>query len=355
MKNATLRQLKVFESVARHLSFTRAAEELHLTQPAVSTQVKELEGHAGLPLFEQLGRKIHLTQAGAEMLHHSRAIIQQFREAEEAMQQLKGISGGKLNVAVISAGDYFFPRLLAEFARRHAGVILNLTVHNRAELLHRLADNMTDLAIMVRPPEDMDTVNEPFAPHPYVIVAAPEHPLAKKKRIPMAVLAREPFLARERGSDTWASMARGFAGWLAKLNIAMELKSTETIKQAVIAGMGIAFLSAHTVTLERQVGNLVVLDVQGFPLILDWYVVHRKHKRLPPVACAFKKFLMDDGTSLIEEITHFSTQPGTRARSAAEGGARGDPNRKRASGKPAQKDPKSKIVSRGSGIRSTES
>ena len=189
----------------------------------------------------------------------------------------------------------------------------------------------------------------------YVIVAAARHPLAAKKRIPMAVLAREPFLAREKGSDTWASMARGFAGWLAKLNIAMELKSTETIKQAVIAGMGIAFLSAHTVTLERQVGNLVVLDVQGFPLILDWYVVHRRHKRLPPVACAFKKFLMDDGTSLIEEITHFSTQPGTRARFATEGGARGDRNRKRASGKPGQKDPKSKVASRRSSIRSTES
>src|SRR3989475_2801912 len=243
MKNATLRQLKVFESVARHLSFTRAAEELHLTQPAVSTQVKELEGHAGLPLFEQLGRKIYLTQAGAEMLHHSRAIIQQFRETEEAMQLLKGISGGKLNVAVISAGDYFFPRLLAEFARRHPGVILNLTVHNRAELLHQLADNLTDLAIMVRPPEDTDTVNDPFAPHPYVIVAAAGHPLAGKKRIPLAVLAREPFLVREKGSGTRAPMARGFAGWRAELEIAMQRKITETIKQAGSARMGNPLLS----------------------------------------------------------------------------------------------------------------
>jgi DNA-binding transcriptional LysR family regulator len=140
MKNATLRQLKVFESVARHLSFTRAAQEMHLTQPAVSSQVKELEGHAGLPLFEQLGRKVYLTRAGTEMLHHSRAIIQQFREADEAMQQLKGVAGGTLNVGVISAGDYFFPSLLVEFARRHTGVKLDLTVHNRAELLHQLAD-----------------------------------------------------------------------------------------------------------------------------------------------------------------------------------------------------------------------
>src|SRR6202171_2982837 len=202
MRNATLRQLKVFESVARHLSFTRAAEELHLTQPAMSSQVKELEGHAGLPLFEQLGRRIYLTQAGTAMLHHSRAIIQQFREAEEAMQQLKGIAGGKLNVAVISAGDYFFPRLLAEFARRHSGVILNLTVHNRAELLHRLADNLTYLAIMVRPPDDMDTVNEPFPPPPYVISAAAGHPLAAKKRIPLAVLAPPPLPAPGKGYDT---------------------------------------------------------------------------------------------------------------------------------------------------------
>jgi DNA-binding transcriptional LysR family regulator len=313
MKNATLRQLKVFEVVARQLSFTRAAEELHLTQPAVSTQVKELESHVGLPLFEQLGRKTYLTPAGFEMLRFSRAMIELLREGEDAMQQLKGIAGGKLNVAVISAGDYFFPMLLAEFARRHRGVILNLTVHNRAELLRQLADNFTDLAIMGRPPEDMDTVNEPFSPHPYVIVAAPSHALARKRRIPMDVIVREPFLVRERGSDTRASMAEAFGNRLSKINIAMELKSTETIKQAVIAGMGIAFLSAHTVTLERRLGCLVVLDVQRFPVMLNWYVVHRRNKRLPPVASAFKAFLLNEGAQLIEAITHFGAHPGTRS------------------------------------------
>jgi DNA-binding transcriptional LysR family regulator len=312
MRNATLRQLKVFECVARYLSFTRAAEELHLTQPAVSAQVKELEAHVKQPLFEQLGRKIFLTQAGLEMLHHSRAIIQQFREAEEAMKQLSGVAGGTLNVAVISAGDYFFPRLLAEFSRRNTGVILNLTVHNRAELLHQLADNLTDLAVMVRPPLDMDTVNESFAPHPYVVVAAPGHPLAKRKRIPMAELARERFVAREKNSDTWHSMKQAFGRWFGKLDVVMEIKSTETIKQSVIAGLGVAFLSAHTVTLERQVGNLVVLDVQGLPLMLDWYLVHRAKKRLPPVASAFRRFLVTEGAALIEEITHFGEQHGTR-------------------------------------------
>ena len=305
MRNATLRQLKVFETVARHLSYSRAAEELHLTQPAVSTQVKTLEGHVGLALFEQLGKKIYLTPGGTELLHFSRAIIQQFQEAEEALTQFKGITGGKLNVAVISAGDYFFPRLLVEFARRHPGVKLNLTVHNREELLGQLGNNLTDLAVMVRPPQDMDTVNESFAPHPYVIVAAPEHPLVAQRQIPMEVLKREPFVVREKGSDTWNSMEDGFGEHLKDLNVVMEIKSTETIKQAVIAGMGVGFLSAHTINLELKGGSLAVLDVAGFPVMLDWYVVHRKNKRLPPVALAFKNFLLTDGAALIHKFIPF--------------------------------------------------
>lgn len=309
MKSATLRQLKIFETVARHLSFSRAAEELHLTQPAVSIQVRQLEGHAGLRLFEQLGKKIYLTPAGGEMQHYARSIISQFREAGEAMDRFKGVSGGKLNVAVISAGDYFFPRLLAEFSRRHAGVILNLAVHNREGLLQQLSANLTDLAVMVRPPLDLPTVNEPIAPHPYVIVAAPSHPLALRKNIPLRRLAQEPFIVREKGSDTWNSMQEGFAGRLPNLKVAMEITSTETIKQAVIAGMGISFLSIHTVSLELQVGNLVVLDVEGFPIMLNWYLVHRKEKRLPPVALAFKNFLMEDGARLISRYTYLPWDP----------------------------------------------
>jgi DNA-binding transcriptional LysR family regulator len=319
MRHATFRQLKVFEAVARNLSFSRAAEELHLTQPAVSTQVKKLEENAGLPLFEQLGKKIHLTPAGQEMLHSGRAIIQQFKELEDAMTQFKGVSGGKLNVAVISAGDYFFPRLLVEFAGRHTGVTLNFGVCNREELLDQLAGNQTDLAIMVRPPMDLDTVSEPFAPHPYVIVAPPDHPLAAKRRIAISRLAREPFIVREKGSDTWNSMQDAFGDHLAEINIAMEIKSTETIKQAVMAGMGLTFLSAHTLGRELQAGSLAVLDVQGFPLMLNWYVVHRRHKRLPPVAQAFKSFLLQDGAALIEQTTGAvpAGAPKRRARAAA--------------------------------------
>ncbi|WLI87669.1 LysR family transcriptional regulator [Massilia sp. R2A-15] len=302
MKNATLRQLKVFEAVARHLSFSRAADELHLTQPAVSTQIKTLESHVGLELFEQLGKKVYLTQGGAELLWHSRAIIKQFQDAEEALAHFKGISGGRLNVAVISAGDYFFPHLLVEFARKNPGVTLNLTVHNRPELLGQLANNLTDLAIMVRPPHDLDTLNESFAPHPYVIVAAPGHHLAGRKRISMETIMKESFVVREKGSDTWFSMEAGFGEHLRDLNIGMEIKSTETIKQAIIAGMGIGFLSAHTIGPELRAGSLVVLPVQGFPLMLDWYVVHRRDKRLPPVARAFKQFLLDEGAALIDKL-----------------------------------------------------
>ena len=309
MKNATLRQLKVFETVARHLSFSRAAEELYLTQPAVSTQVKKLEEHAGLALFEQLGKKIYLTPSGAELLNYSRAIIQQFQEAEDAMTQFKGITGGKLNVAVISAGDYFFPRLLVEFARSHQGVTLNLSVHNREGLLNQMTSNLTDIAIMVRPPTDMDTINEAFAPHPYVIVAAPDHHLVAKKNIAMSTLIHEPFVVREKGSDTWNSMEDGFGDRINDINVAMEIRSTETIKQAVIAGMGISFLSAHTISLELQAGSLAVLDVIGFPVMLNWYVVHRKNKRLPPVAQAFKKFLLEEGPELIERIIRYNPKP----------------------------------------------
>ncbi|MDN4573384.1 LysR family transcriptional regulator [Pandoraea cepalis] len=307
MKHATLRQLKVFEAVARHLSFSRAAEELHLTQPAVSTQVKQLESHVGLPLFEQLGKKVFLTPAGAEMLHYSRAIIALFRETEEAMDHLKGITGGKLNVAVISAGDYFFPRLLAAFTARHPGVTLNLTVHNREELLHQLTENLTDLAVMVRPPPEIDTINEAFAPHPYVIVAPPDHPLASQRQIPFSRLTEEPFISRERGSDTWNSLQDAFGQRTQRLKITMEIASTETIKQAVVAGMGISFLSAHTVGMELQTGQLTVLDVQGFPAWQSWYVVHRRSKRLPPVALAFREFLLAEGAALIDGMMAYKS------------------------------------------------
>jgi DNA-binding transcriptional LysR family regulator len=313
VKNATLRQLKVFQTVARHLSISRAAEELHLTQPAVSAQMRELEGHAGLPLFERIGRRIHLTAAGRELVGQSAAILAQFREAEDAMARLKGVEGGTLSVAVISAGDYFFPRLLAAFTHRHPGVRLELAVQNREGLLRRLADNLSDLAVMVRPPEGDEMVAEPFAPHAYVIVAAPTHPLAGAKRVPLARVLEEPFVVREPGSDTWNSMREAFGASFGALRVAMEIASNETIKQAVIAGFGLGFLSSHAIALERAAGALTVLDVEGFPAMRHWFVVHHRRKQLPPVAAAFKAFLRSDGARLIESYMRADRRSGANA------------------------------------------
>jgi DNA-binding transcriptional LysR family regulator len=320
MKHATLRQLKIFESVGRLLSFSRAAEELHLTQPAVSTQIRKLEGHAGLPLFEQLGKKVFLTAAGSELLHHSRLIIRQFDEAEDAMAHFKGVAGGRLDIAVISAGDYFLPGLLVDFARRHEGVKINLAVLNRDELLSHLGDNLADLAIMVRPPESADMLVEPIAPHPYVIVASPAHPLARERGTALSRLAREPFVVREAGSDTRASMAEAMGRYAARLNIGLEVRSTETIKQAVLAGMGLAFLSLHTVARELQERTLVALDVNGFPFVLHWHLVRRRDKRLPPVAQAFRDYLLSEGARRIEDelaLTQKLATPCSRPRRRA--------------------------------------
>jgi DNA-binding transcriptional LysR family regulator len=302
MKNATFRQIKVFEAAARHLNYSRAAEELRMSQPGVSIHIKQLEEHAGLPLFEQLGKKIYLTSAGREMLRCSRAIIQQLKEADEALAALKGIRGGRLDIAVISAGDYFFPGILAEFCRRHESVTVRLTVNNREEILHQLGENTTDLAVLLRPPENPDMIAEAFAPQPHVIIAAPEHALVRKRRISLQALANEAFIVREHGSDTRLAMEELLAEFHVKFNVTMEIKSTETIKQAVIAGMGISFLSAHTVGMELELGRLAVLDVEGFPVMREWRIVHHKNKRLPPVAVAFKEFLLQDGAALIERL-----------------------------------------------------
>ncbi|HSC95610.1 MAG TPA: LysR family transcriptional regulator [Burkholderiales bacterium] len=288
----TLRQLQVFDAVARELSFSRAARELHLTQPAVSMQVKQLEGQAGLPLFELVGRRLHLTEAGRALHHQAHAIQRQIEETSQTLAALRGVNQGTLDITLISTAKYFAPKYLARFCAPYAGVKLKLTVCNRAALLQRLMDNETDLAIMGHPPEGLNIVAEPFARNPHAIIAPPNHPLARARRIPWPRLASENFLVREPGSGTRRLMERVFRDHGRSVNATMEISSDETIKQAAMAGMGIAFLSLNTVELERQTGRLVVLDVIGTPVMRDWYIVHRKDKRLPPVASAFREFLL---------------------------------------------------------------
>jgi DNA-binding transcriptional LysR family regulator len=299
LRNATLRQLRVFGAVARNQSFTAAARELHLTQPAVSMQVKELEDACGAPLFERIGRSIHLTEAGAELAACAATVAEQLRQTEERLDALRGLKKGLLRLAAVSTAKYFAPSLLAVFQRAHPEVTVRFTVGNREEMIESLAANDADLVIMGRPPRELDTVAEPFATNPLVIVAAPGHPLARRRRIPLRRLAEETFLIRERGSGPRAAMERVFKDRAVPYRAGMEVASNETIKQAVIAGMGIAFLSAHTMALELAARKLVVLDVAGLPIVREWFVIHLKTKRLSPVAAAFRRFLVDHGARII--------------------------------------------------------
>lgn len=299
MKNVTLRQLKVFEAVARHLSFSRAAEELHLTQPAVSMQVQSLEEIAGLPLTEQIGKKIRLTAAGEEVARQARRIAQQLREAEEALVAMKGAEGGRLVIGVVSTAKYFAPSLLAEFKRRHPGIELRLSVNNRGAVVRQLAENEIDLAIMGVPPRDFETVAEVFAEHPLIFIAAPDHPLAKKKRISPATLAGEILLIREPGSGTRSALERYLDEHKLSAGETMEMGSNETLKQAVMAGLGIAFISEHTIGLELSVNRLSILDVVGTPVKRQWHLVHRAEKRLLPAADAFRDYIRSEGARLI--------------------------------------------------------
>jgi DNA-binding transcriptional LysR family regulator len=299
MLHLTLRQLKVFESVARNLSFSRAAEELYLTQPAVSMQIKQLEDSVDLPLFEQIGKRIYLTDAGHELYHYSRGISQQLADMELALDELKGLERGKLNISVVSTANYFAPHLLAKFCQRYSSITVSLNVSNRETVLRHLADNLTDLAIMGQPPDDLDIVSESFMENPLVVIAPPGHPLCELHRIPVQRLERETFLVREPGSGTRSAMERFFAAHHISINKGMETDTNEAIKQAVRAGMGLGIMSLHTAELELETGRLKILDVQDFPIMRHWHVVHRKNKRLSSVAQAFKGFLLKEAPGLM--------------------------------------------------------
>lgn len=301
MLHLTLRQLKVFESVARHLSYSRAADELHLTQPAVSMQIKQLEGNISLPLFEQLGKRIYLTDAGRELYQYSRSISQQLADMEVALDELKGMERGKLNISVVTTANYFAPHLLAKFCQRYKGVTVSLNVSNRETVLKQLSDNLIDLAIMGQPPEGLDIDSESFIENPLVVIAPPDHPLCKEKNIPVNRLAKEVFLVRESGSGTRGAMERFFAAHEVKINKGMEADTTEAIKQAVQAGMGLGIMSQHTAELELETNRLKILDVQGFPILRYWHVVNRKNKRLSGVANAFREFLLKEAAELMAQ------------------------------------------------------
>ena len=299
MRRVTLRQLQILESAARHLHFGRAAAEVHLTQPAVSLQIKQLEDDAGLPLFDHVGRRLQLTAAGSEIARCARAVMQLLKETDESLNAMKGIGGGELHIAVVSTAKYFAPKLLAEFRRRNPRVRVRLSVNNREAVVRDLAENRIDLALMGQPPRGIDAIAAAYARHPLAIIAAPDHPLARKRRINLKQLSGDTFIIRERGSGTRSSTERVFAQRGFEPAETIEMSSNETIKQAVMAGMGVSFLSLHTVVLEVATGRIAVLKVSGTPVMRAWHIVHREKKRLSPVAQAFKAFLLDGGEGLL--------------------------------------------------------
>ncbi len=301
--NITLRQLKVFSSVARNLSFTKAADEMHLTQPAVSMQVKQLESQLEVALFEQLGKKIFLTEAGNEVYLYARLIHEKLDEMKAILDGIKGLHYGKLSITVATTANYFAPPLLSTFYQRFPGLNIVLDITNRKAILKQLVNNEVDLVIMGQPPKNMEIDLEaaPFMENELVIIAPANHPLAKRKKIPPKALEAETFLVREPGSGTRYAMERYFKSHELDITTGMEVSSDEAIKQSVQAGLGLGFLSSDAVQTELMLDRLAVLDMEFPPRKRYWHIVHRKGKRLSAFAQAFKNFIIEEAPKILNK------------------------------------------------------
>ena len=300
MRNASLRQLQIFEVVARHLSYTRASEELFVTQPTVSIQLKQLSDIVGMPLLEQVGKRIFLTDTGRELLKVVHQIFDGLSRFEMTVSDMKGVKAGKIRIAVITTVKYFVPRLLGPFCERFPGIDISLKVTNRERLLQRLEDNADDLYILGQLPEHLDMQVEPFLENPMVVLASHNHPLVGQKNISAERIAEEPFLMREPGSGTRLATENFFKERGLPINFRMELGSNEAIKQAVAGGLGITVLSAHTLALEKSGDELVILDVEGFPIRRQWYVAYPSGKQLSVVARTFLEFLQKESKPMAD-------------------------------------------------------
>lgn len=299
MKHLTLRSLRIFEAAAACASYSRAAELLELTQPAVSMQIRQLEEEVGLTLFDRQARPMRLTDAGRELLLHARAVLAQVRLAEDAMATMQGAVGGQLHLGVVSTAHYFAPMLLKAFRERHPQTRLKLTLGSRDEMLAALAEHRLDVVIAGFPPAQADVEAEAFARHPHCIVAPPGHRLAGLAGIGWEALRDEPFIFREAGSSTRQFLEHLLQAQSLRVQVGIELQGNETVKQAVMAGLGISFMSAHTFQVELAAGRLVVLDVAEMPKMLDWCLLHRRDAPLAGVNAAFRQFVVDEGAALL--------------------------------------------------------
>jgi DNA-binding transcriptional LysR family regulator len=299
MRRYTLRQLDTFLEVARQLSVSRAAAALHISQPAVSMQLRQLEDSIGMPLYEQIGRKIRLTDAGQELEHYAMAAAAQLKQLEDAMAARRGIRKGRVELAMVSTAKYFVPMLLVMFRKKFPDIEVTLQIHNRESIMALLMRNEVDLVIMGRAPDTIDCVANAFATNPLGVICAPEHPLSRRRKAPLSILNDQEFVVRENGSGTRQAMERLFGEHGIHPRVVMEMPSNETIKQAVMAGMGMSFLSLRTIRQELASGHLALVDIEGLPVVRHWHITHLAAKRLSPAASVFKEFLMDEAASLI--------------------------------------------------------
>lgn len=303
IRHATLRQLQVFEAIVRLGSFTRAAEELFLTQPTVSMQTKKLADAMGLPLFEQVGRSFKPTEAGLELYQSCRRIFETLSNLEMKLADLKGIKSGRLRLGVITTAKYFVPKVLGDFCHEYPGIDVELKVTNRNRIIERILANEDDLYIMGQPPEGgVEVETFPFAPNPLVVMARHDHPLVSEKKIPLSRIVEEPFLMRESGSGVRDAILKIFEDKGLQPKVRMELGSNEAIKHAIVGGLGLSVLSLHTLTLEGTNGPVAVLDVEGFPIKRKWYLVYPKGKELSLVARAFLDFALKSELHLRQKL-----------------------------------------------------
>jgi len=310
--NITLKQLKILEAVVEHNSYTDAAKALFMTQPAVSMQVKQMELQIDMPLFERDGKQVSLTEAGGELLHCARNIRQQLDEAELMLEELKGLKRGKLHLTMASTANYFAPQLIAAFHHDYPGAQVTLDVTNRSGLLASLDNNTTDMVIMGKPPKGHNVNAIRFMDNPLVVIASPAHPLAKQKKvIPLRDLADEPFIVRERQSGTRIAAENFFAVHDLQLKAGMEMNRSEAIKQAVMAELGLGIVSLHTIEMELALKRVVVLKIEDFPIMRQWFIVYRNGKRFAAIPEAFKNYVLEHAESLINivplDINHKDT------------------------------------------------
>jgi DNA-binding transcriptional LysR family regulator len=300
--NITFRQLRVFTEVAQQGSMARAAANLHLTPPAVSMQIKEVEAQVGLALFQRHGRQVSLSTAGEYFLVHARRLLANLKQADDAMARFKRLDHGLLTIGIVSTAKYFVPQLLARFHEEHPGIEVRLrVVGNREQLVAMMEAGEVDLSVMGRPPKEIATRAEAFAAHPLVFVCPPQHPLLKVGHAPVSALEGYAFIVREHGSGTRTAMEAFFADHRFEPRITMEMSSNETIKQAVMAGMGLSFLSLHTLGLELRCGLIEIVHVEHSPIVRTWNIVHMQSKLLSPAAEALRYFILEHGEAYLAE------------------------------------------------------